>query len=181
MATKKSFFVLLGLFFITAGFLGFANGVGAETLKLQVSNVVIKVEAMPVENIAGYAINPLIRDGLFVSENGELGSTKFIGVGTGGPSGMKDTSFSGFLGYAEFIFGDGSTIVGKLSSGSWWPDPEGKVMGLQKASGELLAGSGRFKGIKGTISMDGKMLKLTKGEIAPKGYNAFTLEYTLSP
>jgi hypothetical protein len=35
MGTKKSIFVLLGVFFFMAGFLGSANEVGAETLKLK--------------------------------------------------------------------------------------------------------------------------------------------------
>jgi len=176
MATKKTFFVLLGLFFITAGFLGFANGVCAETLKLQVTNVVTKIEAIPIENIEGTVILPMVRDGVFVSENGEVGSMKFIGtaygvVGKGGS----------FFGYLVYIFGDGSTIVGTIQPGTFWPDPEGKLAGIQKASGELINGSGRFKGIKGTQTMTGKLLKLVKGEIASKVYNDFILTYTLSP
>ena len=175
MATKKNIFVLLGLFFITTGFLGFANGVGAETLKLQVSNVVTKVEPFPAENIEGTTILSLVRDGTFVSENGELGSFRFIGtacatVGKG----------SSFFGSTVYIFGDGSTIVGVMT-GTGWPDPERKVSGIQKASGELINGSGRFKGIKGTQTMTGKLLKTIKGEIAPKAYNEFILTYTLSP
>ena len=175
MAAKKTFLVLLGLFFITAGLLGFVNGVGAETLKLQVPNVVTKVEPFPVENIEGTVILPLIRDGLFVSENGELGSIKFIGTacntaGKGGP----------FSGYIEYIFGDGSTILGSMA-GTFWPDPERKLAGIQKASGELIMGSGRFKGIKGTLTMTGKLLKTIKGEIASKTYNEIILTYTLSP
>ena len=175
MATKKSIFVLLGLFFITAGFLGFANGVGAETLKLQVSNVVTKVELFPIENIEGTVLLPMVRDGVFVLENGELGSMKFIGTayyvrGKGG-------SFSG---YVEFIFGDGSTIVASIA-GTFWGDPEGKLAGIQKGSGELINGSGRFKGIKGTSTLTGKLLKTIKGEIANKNYNEVILEYALSP
>ncbi len=177
MATKKTFLVILGLFFITAGFLSFANGVGAETLKLQISNLVTKGEVFPVENMEGVEIVPMVRSGLFVSESGELGSMRWIGVSdrTAGKVGGL------FLGYIVFIFGDGSTIMGIMPSGSWWGDPEGKVMGLQKASGELIMGSGRFKAIKGTFTMTGKILKPLKGEIAPKVYNAFILDYTLSP
>jgi len=175
MATKKTFLVLLGLFFITAGFLLFGNGVGAETLKLQVSNVITKVELLPLDNIEGTVLLPLVRDGTFVLETGELGSMKFIGtaynmVGKGG-------SFSGYLVY---IFGDGSTIVTSLA-GTFWADPEGKLAGLQKGSGELINGAGRFKGIKGTLTLTGKLLKTIKGEIASKNYNEVILDYTLSP
>jgi hypothetical protein len=175
MATKKSFFVLLGLFFITAGFLGFANGVCAKTLKLKVTNIVTKVEAIPIEKIEGRAFLPMLRDGVFVSENGEVGSMKFMGT-TYGVAG-KDGSL---LGYIVYKFGDGSTIVGTMR-GTFWPDPEGKLAGIQKACGEIINGSGRFKGIKGSHTMTGKLLKLVKGEIASKIYNEFILIYTLSP
>jgi hypothetical protein len=175
MATKKSFFVLLGLFFITAGFLGFANGVCAETLKLQVTNIVTKVEAIPIEKNEGPVFLPMLRDGVFVSENGEVGSMKFIGTayGVAGKGGS-------LLGYIVYMFGDGSTIVVTMH-GTSWPDPEGKLAGIQKASGEIINGSGRFKGIKGSHTMNGKLLKLVKGEIASKIYNEFILIYTLSP
>ncbi len=176
MTTKKSFIVVLGLFFITAGFWGFANGVGAETLKIQVSNVVTKIEQFPVENIEGTGLLFMVRDGTFALENGELGSMKAIVTGdwTKGKGGS-------FLGYIEYIFGDGSTIVGTLQPGTFWHDPEGKLGGFQKASGQLIIGTGRFKGIKGTQTMTGKLLKTIKGENGSKAYNEFILTYTLSP
>jgi len=176
MNIKKSFFVLLGLFFITSGFLGSANGVSAEMLKMQISNVVTKSEQFPVGNLEGTGLSFMVRDGVFTLETGELGSFKAIvtSSGTAGKGGL-------FLGHAVFLFGDGSTIVGTLQPGTFWPDTEGKVAALQKASGELVIGSGRFKGIKGTLTMTGKLLKVVKGETLPKAYNEFILTYTLSP
>ena len=176
MATKKIFFTLLGIFFVTVLFFGFTKGVGAENLKIQASMVVAKGEQIPVDNIEGTALNALVKNGLFVSENGELGSMRFIGTAcnTAGKGGS-------FLGYLVFIFGDGSTILGTFQPGSSWPDPEGKVSGLQKASGELIMGSGRFKGIKGTLTMTGKLLKTVKGEFSSKSSNEFNFTYTLSP
>jgi hypothetical protein len=176
MATKISFCVLLSVFFVITGFLGFSNGVGAETLKMQVSNVVTKSEIFPLENIEATSINYMVRDGTFILENGEVGSMKAMvtSAGTVGKGGL-------FLGFIVYMFGDGSTIVGTFQPGTFWADPEKKVMGLQKASGELIMGSGRFKGIKGTQTMTGKLLKLIKGESLPKVYNDFILTYTLSP
>ena len=176
MATKKSFYVLLSLFFITAELLGYVNGVNAETLKLQISTVVTKVEQFPIENIEGTVLASLVKDGVFVLENGELGTFKFVGttcntVGKGGS----------FLGYTLYIFGDGSTIVGTFQPGTSWGDPEKKVAGIQKASGELIMGSGRFKGIKGTLTMTGKLLKPLKGELGSKSHNEIILTYSLSP
>jgi hypothetical protein len=173
MGTKKSIFVLLAVFFIIAGFLGSANGVGAETLKLKVSNVVTKSEVFPVGNVEEFRIGFVVREGVFFGENGELGSFKAVVT-----SEWTKGKGHSFLGYIMFIFGDGSTIVGTFQEGTVWPDPERKVAGIQKASGELTNGSGRFKGIKGTQSMTGKLLKPVKGENAPKAYNEFILTYT---
>ncbi len=176
MATKKAMWILFGILVISAWFLGPVIQAGAETLKVEVINVVTKIEAVPIENIQGAGLMPMIRDGVFRTESGELGSMKFIGTAYGiqGKGGS-------FLGYIVYIFGDGSTIVGTLQPGTWGPDPEGKVGGIQKGSGELINGSGRFKGIKGSLTMTGKLLKLTKGEIASKGFNEIILTYTLSP
>jgi len=177
MATKKLVWVLFGILVISAWFLGSVIQVGAETLKLQISAVITKGEVFPLEKIEGSVLVHQVRAGVFILENGELGSVKYAGTTySAGPG--KGGSFSG---YAEYIFGDGSTIVGS-QQGTFWGDPEGKLFGFQKASGELLTGSGRFKGIKGTLTYDGKILKPVKGEtIAPKVYNAYTLKYTLSP
>lgn len=176
MATKISFYVLLSVFIIIAGFLGFTNTIGAETLKIEASNVVTKSEVFPIENIEATTMAYMVRDGTFVLENGELGSMKAMVTGAGTVG--KGVSFLGFIVY---MFGDGSTIVGTFQQGTTWPDPEKKVLALQKSSGELIMGSGRFKGIKGTQTMTGKLLKPIKGESFPKAFNEFILTYTLSP
>jgi hypothetical protein len=175
MTMKKLSFVLFGLFFFIVGLLGSANGVSAETLKLKLTNVVTKGESFPVENINRSRIACMVRDGVFVLENGEIGNMRgvFTAESTLGKGGS-------FLGYLMFVFGDGSTILGSIQSATFRPDPEKKVLAIQKASGELIKGSGRFKGIKGTQSMTGSLLKLLKGETFPKAYNEFVLTYTLS-
>jgi hypothetical protein len=175
MGAKKTILFLFGVFFFVAGFLGSANPVGAETLKLKVSNVVAKGEVFPVGNVEEFSIGSVVRDGVFVLENGEFGSFKAVVT-----SEWTKGKGHSFLGYIMFIFGDGSTIVGTFHTGTVRPDPEGKVGGVQKASGELTNGSGRYKGIKGTQSMTGKILKPLKGESAGKAYNEFILTYTLS-
>ncbi len=177
MATKKSMWVPFGILMISAWVLGSAIQAGSEMLKLQDSNVVTTSQQFPIGNVEGASITFFVRDGLFVSENGELGSTKTIVASQWIPG--KSTLF--FLGHIMYICGDGSTIVGTLQPGSSSPDPEGKVGKIQKASGELTFGSGRFKGIKGSQSMTGRILKPGKGEISGKAYNEFILTYTLSP
>ncbi len=85
------------------------------------------------------------------------------------------------MGYIEYVFPDGSTIFGTIPIASWLVDQEGKFAGIMKASGDLTMGSGRFKGIKGTQTMTGKLLKRVQGEIAPKAHNEYTLTFNLSP
>ena len=45
--------------------------------------------------------------------------------------------------------------------------------------GEIIKGTGRFEGIKGTVTMKTKMLPVEKGEFGPKTINDVTLTYTL--
>jgi hypothetical protein len=176
MAIKKSLSVLLSLFFVGAGFLASANEIGAETLKITVSNVVTKGEPFPVGDVQETGLVFLVRDGIFALENGEFGS--FRAIVTAQQIKGKPVSY---LGFTVYVFGDGSIIVASFQTGSAWPDPEGKVAALRKASGEMTYGSGRFKGIKGTQTMTGKILKAQKGEASGKAYNEFILTYTLSP
>jgi hypothetical protein len=148
----------------------------AETLKFKVSNVATKVDSYPVGDVDGHNIIFVIRDGLFVLEDGEIGSFKALvnidfTVGKGGS----------YLGYFILTFLDGSAIVGTFQPATLYPDPEGKVSSNSKGSGEIISGSGRFKGIKGTQTFTSKVLKPLKGEIQGKGYGEFTLTYTLPP
>ena len=44
---------------------------------------------------------------------------------------------------------------------------------------EIIKGTGRFEGIKGTQNLTVKYLPLEKGEVGPKGYGEGTITYTL--
>jgi hypothetical protein len=173
MITKKSMRVLFGILVISAWVLGSAIQAGAETMKLKVSNVVTKGESYPVGDVEGHNLLFLMRDGVVALENGEVGSMKALVISNVMPNGGS------FLGYLILTFTDGSTIVLNWQPGTFSPDPERKFASIQQASGELVNGSGRFKGIKGTISMTGKVFKPMKGEVSGKSYMDFTLNYTL--
>jgi hypothetical protein len=179
MATRKRNITFRGfmgvLIIVTCFFLAVAYA-GAETMKFKVSNVATKVDSYPVGDVEGHYIVFVIRDGLMVLENGELGSFKALvnidsTVGKGGS----------YLGYFILNFLDGSVIVGTFQPATFHPDPEGKVSSNPKGSGELISGTGRFKGISGTETFTSKVLKPAKGEIQGKGYGEFTLTYTLPP
>jgi hypothetical protein len=155
--------------------MGFVTEVGAETMKVQVSNAVMKAERSPVGDVEGHALIFLMREGSMRLENGELGSMKALVVNKTIPTGTL------FVGYLVFTFADSSTIVMSLQEGKFSFAPEGEWAGPQEAKGELLSGSGRFKGIKGTMSMTGKVRKPASGEIAGSVENDFILTYTLPP
>jgi len=78
MATKKSMCVLFGIVVILAWVLGSAIQAGAETMKFNVSNVVTKGERYPVGDVEQHGIVYLMRDGVAVLENGEVGSMKAL-------------------------------------------------------------------------------------------------------
>jgi hypothetical protein len=80
--------------------------------------------------------------------------------------------FSGpFTQYGTLNFPDGSTIIYKT---------EGTFGGAAASMrSEIIKGTGRFEGIKGTQSGKGKYLPLEKGEVGQKGYGEGTITFTL--
>jgi len=81
-------------------------------------------------------------------------------------------------GYLSFTFVDGSSIITSFRQTNE-PDPEGKFAWYNKFTGEILKGTGRFEGIKGSLSGDGKQFKPEKGELAGKSTNDWIFTYTL--
>jgi len=82
-----------------------------------------------------------------------------------------------FMQYVTLKFEDGSTITIKS---------QGTVGGYTGAgtggwASEIIKGTGRFEGIKGTQSAKAKYLPGEKGEAGPKGYGEGTITYTLPP
>ncbi len=175
MSGKKSFCILLVALVSAIIVFGFVLSAGAESLKMMVTCGAIKGERFSVGDVDGLGMAYIVRDGVFVLENGEFGSLRVLAVAHSGPG--KGI----FLGVNAFTFADGSTIVTTSQPGSFWPDPDAKVAALQKCVGEIINGTGRFKGIKGTQTMTGKILKPLKGDFAGKAYSEFVLNYTISP
>jgi len=112
-----------------------------------------------------------MRGYFFVFENGEVATSD--GVTTSdlikGPG--------SFMGYLTIKFGGGSTIMVKTQG-----TLGGTAAGTLRSGGstsEIIKGTGRFEGIKGTQSPKTKYLPLEKGEVGPKGYGEGTITYTL--
>jgi len=147
MVTKKSARVLFGILVISAWILGSAIQVGAETMNYKLYTWVVKVERAMVGDMEGHNLNLTIRRAFCVFENGETGTS--ISVITG-----DSTKTSGaLLVYTTITFPDSSTIVVKLQGMIGGGATVGGYTS-SKLTGEIIKGTGRFEGIKGTYTSD---------------------------
>jgi hypothetical protein len=143
-------------------------------MKCKVTRVVTKVETMPVGDEEGHTLAMRITEGLAFFENGDIANFKSQAISdqrTGTDKGAQS------IAYIFFTFEDGSSIIATIEYRTI-ADPSGKIS--TKAKGEIIKGTGRYKGIKGTYSSTGKMFPRIKGE-AEKYSMDVTLTYTLPP
>jgi hypothetical protein len=173
MATKKAMWLHFSILAISAWVLGSALQAGAETLNYKFYTWVIKGDDVPVGDAEGHIVGYAVRGAFWVFENGEVATINHVatrdlikGSGT-------------FMQYVTVNFADGSTIIIK-SHGTLG----GTASGAQASGGwtsEIIKGTGRFAGIKGTATSKVKYLPLQKGEAGQKGYGEGTITYTLPP
>ena len=173
MATEKSTWGLFGILVLvmSAWVIGSAVPVGAETLNYKFYSWMIKSERVPVGDVEGHAMSLVVRGSFMVFENGEVAT--FDAVIT------SDTikGSGSFINYGTAKFSDGSTIITK-SQGTIGGTATGSHTGVGWTS-EIIKGTGRFEGIKGTLTSKTKYLPVEKGELGPKGYGEGTITYTL--
>ena len=171
MATKKSTWVLFGILVISAWVLGSAIPAAAETLNYKFYSWVKKAETVAIADAEGHIVNLTVREAFVVFENGELGIGTYVST-------SDFTKGAGpFMQYATITFADGSTIIRK-DQGTFGAPVAGSATAAAFKS-EIIKGTGRFEGIKGTATMKGKYLPVEKGEPGQKGYGEGTLTYTL--
>ncbi len=163
MRTKKVTWVLLSVF-IAIWFLGSVSQTGAETRKGKTFHYTSKVEMVPIPNTEGHVVGMIIREGVNTYEDGEQGWNKTVIIWDG----VKHVG--NFFQYTMVTFQDGSTTISYT-----------KNTGPGQFGGEIIHGTGRFQGIKGTVAGTFKNLPPEKGEIIGKGLSEWTLTYTLSP
>jgi hypothetical protein len=120
MATKKSVWIFIGFFVITALLLGFVIEAQAETMKCRVARVVTKDEITPISDEEGHVFGMQISEGLAFFENGDIAD-------------FKSQSFSDrargtrqAISYIFFTFEDGSSIIAKLDFRAV-TDPSGNI------------------------------------------------------
>lgn len=135
---------------ITAWLIVFSTQATAQstTVKFKMVNHITKIEMVPVGDEKGHVIGIVVRGGLAMFEDGEVAyhTVVFLFDAILG----KTSTFEPFT---TILFGDGSTWVFK-SKGTGERSPDGKLL-LTKQTGEFVKGTGKYEGIKGTITLTG--------------------------
>jgi hypothetical protein len=165
MAAKKFVGILFGVLVISAWVLGSAGQAGAETMNFKFYTWSIKGDWTPVADVEGHAVGYGVRGSFVVLENGEVAYSEAVILRD-----WKKTEGT-ISQYSTIKFQDGSTIITK-SQGT-------TGVGTSGLTTEIIKGTGRFEGIKGTGTSKAKYFPQEKGEAAPKGWGETTLTYTL--
>ena len=169
MATKKSVWVLFGILLVSAWVLGPAIQAGAESMNGKLFNLATRREAIPVGDIEGHLLLLTVREGVMNFDNGEVAWIKAV-IYSDVLKGLGP-----FDQYVTLTFEDGSTITSH-TKGTLTAAAAGASA---KWTGEIIRGTGRFEGIKGTVTAGGKVFPPEKGEIAGKVRGEGTYNYTL--
>ena len=174
MIIRKFIWIFIGILVIMAWLLGFIIEAQAETMKCRVGRVVTKDETMAISDEEGHVFGMQISEGVAFFENGDVANFKNQAIAdrrTGTGKGSQS------IAYIFFTFEDGSSIIVSLEYRSI-ADASGKIS--TKTTGQIIKGTKRYEGIKGTFSSTGKMLPPIKGEV-DKYFADATLTYTLPP
>ena len=171
MATKKSMMVLFGVLVISSFVLASVIEAGAETLKFKVYTYVTKAERAPVGDVDGHTVTFSTRGAFIVFGNGEVATQRSVGTSDT----IKASGSS--LTYQTITFSDGSTIIIKAQTEVTGTAPGAPT--AAKLTREIIKGTGRFEGIKGTGTSTVKYLPVEEGEAGAKGIGEGSITYTL--
>jgi hypothetical protein len=166
MATKKFMWVLLSVF-IATWLLGSVSQTMAETRKGKTFQHTTRVEMVPIPDAEGHMVGAFVREGVNIYDNGELGWNKTLIIWDG------TKGVGSFSQYTTVTFQDGSTTTSYTKGTSSGPTAQ--------FSGEIIHGTGRFQGIKGTVTGTAKNLPPAKGETMGKTLSEWTQTFTLPP
>ena len=172
MERKKIILAVISIFLISIWL--FPSQAGAETWKYKIVMYFTRFEMAPIPALETQAYFLTEFRGLTFWENGEISfySGAAIGESYKGKGPVENC--------ITHTFTDGSTIVSKnkfinISA------PDGKTALWEEITGQIVKGTGRFEGIKGTISAKGKRLtpvspglKEMRGDGVVEGVMTFT-------
>ncbi len=172
MATKKSIGVFFGISVISAWMLGSTIQAGAETLNFKFINHATRYEVFPAGDNEGHNVVISVREGAVIFASGELAWMKSINY----VDAVKAGPYT-FDQYYTVAFQDGSRIT---CHNKGTAEAALGVSTTEKSSGEIINGTGRFLGIKGTAAATNiKFLPLEKGDLARKAVGEMTFDYSL--
>jgi len=171
---KKKIVIAAIILFMMAVWL-FPPEVAAETRKYKISIYLTRMEWATIPTLEGQGYWLAEFKGTTFWDDGEISAYSGAAIGD---------SYMG-KGLAQncitHTFADGSTIVSKNKYMNITA-PDGKTAVLEDITGEIVKGTGRFAGIKGTIAAKGKRLtpissglKDTRGDTVAEGSMTFTL------
>ena len=160
----------MGILVISTWVLGPAIQAGAETLKCKLVATATKEERMEVgyEKEHFHVLSKM--EGLAYCENGEIAKARADGISDFAPG-----KGSQAIGYNFFTFEDGSTFVIKYQRSVVYDESR---RGSAKSSSEIIKGTGRFEGIKGTSTSTGKNFQRTTEE-PTRAFTEIIFTYTL--
>jgi len=171
MAAQKSVWLVFGILVISAWVFGSVIETRAETMNYKCYTWMNKREAVPVDDVEGHLVTLVQRGGFYVFENGEVATIKRVSLNDL----IKGAGWA--VVYETITFADGSTIVrkGQATLGG----TAGGATASVEATSEIVKGTGRFEGIKGTQRDRTKALPVEKGEVGAKLHGEGTITYTL--
>jgi len=175
MSIRRCFIglAIASIFVMGIWLLGSVPQATAETLGYKTLNHVTKMEVVPVPDVEGHAVAVAAREGVTVFQNGEWAWHKVAAI-------LDLIKGAGTVDqYITYIFLDGSTVTTHVKGTIIGPPPAGVPPSAAKLTGDIIHGTGRFQGIKGTHTISAKQLPLEKGELGPKALTEGTLVYTL--
>jgi len=172
MATRKSRRILFGMLAISTLLFGAALPAGAETLNYKAYVWMNREDIGVVDDVEGHTVSLAQRGGFYVLDNGEIATIKRVSLNDSTREAGSSTI------YETIKFADGSTIMLKGQSAR---SRTAGVTTASDATSEIIKGTGRFEGIKGTGRDKRKFLPAEKGEAGSKQYGEGTLTYTLPP
>jgi hypothetical protein len=174
MGTKKLSdgpLIFMAAFMAVAFLFTPSTGPAAETVKYRVTAYLTDIGIVQVGDAEGHIVGHYTRRGLAFFEKGEVATYTHWGT-------FDFTKGVGpYVGYSIFAYEDGSTIVQKIQGPFEW-EP-GRKMRLFKGIGEFIRGTGRFEGIKGTVTFSGKEVTPYSKETKSDLYFDATAIYTL--
>ena len=170
MAPKKAMLVLFGILLISVWVLGSAIQARAETMNYKLYAVTIKADNVPIGDAEGHNMGLIVRSGFMVFENEEVATGYAVILGDMAKGKASNSQ------YVSVTFPDGSTIIRKdqITIGG------GTAPGANTVISEIIKGTGRFEGIKGTHATKGaKFIPGEKWEAGPKLIHEGTYTFTL--